>query len=143
MLSRRGFAGLIAGCALCDLTATGFIATDASAQTPPTPTPGLNRKLISRMDGPMAGYETITMEVEIDPNVMVGRHTHPGIEAGYVVSGEIELPIEGQPTKTVKAGEGFQIPPNTPHAGAKNGPAKVKIVSTYIVEKGKPLATPA
>lgn len=143
MLSRRGFAGLIAGCALCDLTATGFIATDASAQTPPAATPGLTRKLISRMDGPMAGYETITMEVEIEPNVMIGRHTHPGIEAGYVVSGEVELPVEGQPTKTIKAGEGFQIPPNTPHAGAKNGPAKVKIVSTYIVEKGKPLATPA
>ena len=129
MLSRRGFAGIV-GCALCEFTATGFIATDASAQTPAagTTTPG---------------YVTITMEVEIEPNVMIGRHTHPGIEAGYVVSGEIELPIEGQGTKRLKAGEGFQVPPNTPHAGAKNGPDRVKIVSTYIVEKGKPLASPA
>jgi quercetin dioxygenase-like cupin family protein len=143
MLSRRGFAGLVAGCALCDLTATGFIATDASAQTPPAATAGVTRKLLSRMDGPMAGYETITMEVEIEPDVMIGRHTHPGIEAGYVVSGAIDLPIEGQGTKSLKAGDGFQVPPNTPHAGAKNGPGKVKLVSTYIVEKGKPLASPA
>jgi len=143
MLTRRGFAGLVAGCAICEITATGFIATDASAQQAPAATPGLNRKLLSRMDGPAAGYETITMEVEIEPNVMVGRHTHPGIEAGYVVSGEVELPVQGQPTRTIKAGDGFQIPPNMPHAGAKNGPNKVKIVSTYIVEKGKPLASPA
>lgn len=60
-----------------------------------------------------------------------------------MVSGEVELPVQGQPTRTIKAGDGFQIPPNTPHAGAKNGPNKVKIVSTYIVEKGKPLASPA
>jgi quercetin dioxygenase-like cupin family protein len=143
MLTRRGFAGLVAGCALCDLTATGFIATDASAQQAPATTPGVARKLLSRMDGPMAGYETITMEVEVEPNILVGRHTHPGIEAGYIVSGEVSLPIEGQPTKVYKAGEGFQVPPNTPHGGAIGSTGKVKLVSTYIVEKGKPLATPA
>ena len=142
MLSRRGFAG-IAGCFLCDLTATGFIATDASAQTPPAATTGLTRKLLTQTDGPIPGYTTITMEVEIEPNVMVGRHTHPGIEAGYVVSGEIDLPIDGQGVKSLKAGDGFQVPPNTPHAGAKSGSGKVKLVSTYIVEKGKPLASPA
>jgi hypothetical protein len=30
-----------------------------------------------------------------------------------------------------------------PHAGTKNGDAKTVIVSTYVIEKGKPLATPA
>lgn len=144
MLSRRGFAGII-GCALCDLTAAGFIATDASAQTPPAAnaTAGVTRKLLSQSDGPMPGYVTITMEVEVEPNIMIGRHTHPGIEAGYVVSGEVNLPIEGQPTKVYKAGEGFQVPPNTPHAGAIGSTGKAKLVSTYIVEKGKPLASPA
>ena len=142
MLSRRGFAG-IAGCFLCDLTATGFIATDASAQTPPAATAGVTRKLLSQSDGPMPGYTTITMEVEIEPNVMIGRHTHPGIEAGYVVEGELDLPIEGQPNKKLKPGDGFHVPPNTPHAGGPNGSKKAKLVSTYIVEKGKPLASPA
>jgi hypothetical protein len=31
------------------------------------------------MDGPMPGYVTINMEVEIEPGVMVARHKHPGI----------------------------------------------------------------
>jgi quercetin dioxygenase-like cupin family protein len=43
----------------------------------------------------------------------------------------------------LKPGDGFQIPPDTPHAGVKNGPKMTKITSTYIVEKGKPLASPA
>jgi len=53
MLTRRGFAGF-ASCALCALT--GFIATDASAEdAPPAVTPGVTRKILSKMDGPMPG----------------------------------------------------------------------------------------
>ena len=142
MLTRRGFAG-VATCWLC-ATPVGFMATDASAQgAPPAPTPGLKRKILSQTDGPMAGYVTVIAEVEIDAGVMVGRHTHPGIESGYVVAGEIELPVQGVPTRSLKAGDGFQVPPNTPHAGVKNGPNMTKVVSTYVVEKGKPLASPA
>jgi quercetin dioxygenase-like cupin family protein len=95
------------------------------------------------MDGPMPGYVRLVAEVTIDPGILVARHTHPGIESGYVVAGGLELPIEGQPTRMVKAGDGFQISVATPHAGGKNGDTKTVVVSTYVVEKGKPLATPA
>ncbi|HZQ14656.1 MAG TPA: cupin domain-containing protein [Pseudolabrys sp.] len=141
MLTRRGFAG-VATCWIC-ATTTGFMATDASAQGAPAATPGLKRKVLSQTDGPAPGYTTIIAEVEIEPGVMVGRHTHPGIESGYVVDGAIDLPVEGRPTVSLKPGDGFQIPPNTPHAGVKNGGKATKIVSTYVVEKGKPLASPA
>ena len=141
MLTRRGFTGF-ASCAICSLT--GFIATDASAQTPPpATTPGLKRNLLSKMDGPMPGYVTLNMEVEIDAGATVARHTHPGIESSYVMEGEIELPIQGQETKVMKAGQGFQVPPNTPHAGGKPSDKKVKLAITYVVEKDKPLASPA
>jgi hypothetical protein len=123
MLTRRGFAG-IASCALCALAE--FVATEVSAQGTPPPAPaGFTRKILSQMDGPMPGYMTLVAEVTIDPGTLVARHTHPGIESGYVVSGGLELPIA------------------TPHAGAKNGDTKTVVVSTYIVEKGKPLASPA
>jgi len=142
MLTRRGFAG-VATCWIC-ATPVGFMATDASAQgAPPAATPGLKRKILSTTDGPMAGYVTVIAEVEIEPSIMVGRHTHPGIESGYVVAGAIDLPVQGVATRSLKPGDGFQIPPNTPHAGVKNGGQVTKIVSTYVVEKGKPLASPA
>ena len=141
MLSRRDFAS-VASCALCSLT--GFIASDASAQTPAANgTPGVTRKILSQADGPTPGYLTLTVDIEIEPGVMIGRHTHPGIESAYMLDGGFDLPIEGQPTRTFKPGDAVVIPPNTPHAGGKNGDKKTKIVSTYIVEKGKPLASPA
>ena len=142
MLTRRGFAGF-ASCAIC--AATGFIATDASAAegAPPAATPGVKRKILSQMDGPMPGYLTINMEVEIDPGVTIARHTHPGIESSYVLEGGFELPVQGQPTRMLKAGDGFQIPVETPHAGGKPGDKKSRIAITYVVEKGKPLASPA
>ena len=140
-LTRRDFAG-VASCAICAVT--GFIATDASAQgTPPAATSGVTRKILSQTDGPTPGYVTIIAEAEIEAGVTVARHTHPGIESAYIIEGGLELPIEGQPTRALKPGDGFQVPPNTPHAGGKNGDKKTKIAITYVVEKGKPLASPA
>jgi quercetin dioxygenase-like cupin family protein len=140
MLSRRGFAGVVS-CAICAIA--GYAATEASAQNaPPAATPGVKRKILSQTDGPMPGYVTIIVEAEIEAGVVVGRHTHPGIESGYVIEGGFELPIEGQPAKVLKPGDGFQVPANTPHAGGKSGDKLTRLTSTYVVEKGKPLASP-
>lgn len=141
MLSRREFAG-VASCVLCGLAE--LVAAEAAGQTSPPPaTPGVTRKILSQTDGPVPGYVTLLVEATIDPGVAVARHTHPGIESAYVMEGGFELPIQGQETRTIKAGDGFQIPPETPHAGGKAGDAKSRILITYVVEKGKPLASPA
>ena len=137
MLTRRGFAS----CALCAIT--GFVATEASAQGAPPPAGGVTRKILSQADGPAAGYETLLVEATIEAGVAVGRHTHPGIESAYVLEGGFELPIQGHETRNLKPGDAFQIPPDTPHAGGKAGTAKSRILITYVVQKGKPLASPA
>jgi quercetin dioxygenase-like cupin family protein len=141
MQSRRGF-GTFVTCAIC--AAAGLVATGASAQTaPPAATPGITRKILSQTDGPTPGYVTILAEATVDAGNVVGRHTHPGIESGYVLEGSIEVPIEGRPTRIMQPGDSFQIPAGTPHAGGKVSAMKVRILSTYVVEKGKPLASPA
>ena len=141
MLTRRGFAGF-ASCALCGITE--FIATEASAQgAPAATTGGITRKILSKTDGPAAGYETLLVEATIEGGTPVGRHTHPGVESAYVLEGGFELPIQGQATRMLKPGDSFQIPPETPHAGGKPGDAKTRVLITYVVEKGKPLASPA
>ena len=138
MLTRRRFTS----CALCAIG--GFISTGALAQgAPPAATSGVTRKILSKTDGPAPGYETLLVEATIEPGVVVGRHTHPGIESTYVLEGGFELPVQGQATRMLKAGDSFQIPPETPHAGGKPGTAKTKVLITYVVQKGKPLATPA
>lgn len=128
MLSRRGFMG----CALCALA--GFEATGAQAQ-------GLTRTVLSRTDGPAPGYETIEARVEIPAGAAIARHKHFGIETSYVISGSVDLDVEGVGPRTYKAGDGFQVPTETPHSG-KCGEAAT-LIGVYVVEKGKPLATPA
>jgi quercetin dioxygenase-like cupin family protein len=141
MLTRRGFAGF-ASCALCGITE--FVATAASAQgAPPAATAGVTRKILSQTEGPAPGYVTVLVEATIEAGVAVARHTHPGIESAYILEGGLELPVQGQPTRMLKAGDGFQIPPQTPHAGGKPGAAKTRVLITYVVEKGKPIASPA
>ena len=44
--------------------------------------------------------------------------------------------------KTIKVGDGFQVPPETPHS-ARNGDKLTRLVVTYVVDKDKPLASPA
>ena len=131
MLTRRGFAA----CALCAVA--GFVATGAEAQTP-----GVKRTILNQTDGPIDGYVTISVRAEIEAGATVARHTHPGVELAYVLEGAGELSVEGQPIRQLQAGDAFVVAAKTPH-GAKNGPARMVIASTYVVEKGKPLASPA
>jgi len=120
--------------ALATLAMTGM----AAAQQPQT----IKRTPLQKFDVPGANYETVIGIAEIVPNVNIGRHTHPGIEGGYMIEGEMVLMIEGQPAKTIKQGDSYQIPAGAVH-DAKTGPAGAKLIASYVVEKGKPLATPA
>ena len=59
-----------------------------------------------------------------------------------MLDGEMVLMVAGQPDKTVKSGESYQVPAGAIH-DAKAGPKGAKVIATYVIEKGKPLATPA
>lgn len=102
----------------------------------------IKRIPLQRFDVPGTAFETVIGIAEIGPNVSIGRHTHPGPESGYLLEGGFELLIEGQPPRMVKAGDSYQVPPNAVH-DAKTGPEGAKVLATYVVEKGKPLASPA
>ena len=95
-----------------------------------------------RFEVPGSNFETVIGIAEIVPNVSVGRHTHPGPESGYMLEGEMVLMVQGQPDKTVKMGESYQVPSGAIH-DAKTGPQGAKVIATYVVEKAKPLSSPA
>jgi quercetin dioxygenase-like cupin family protein len=78
---------------------------------------------------------------KIPAGVESGWHQHPGEEVGYILAGTVEMTIEGQPTSTLHTGDGFLIPPRTPHNALDVGPETGQMLSTYIVEVGEPLAT--
>ena len=104
---------------------------------------GLTRTVVTKADVSVPGREAVVARVEIAPGATAGRHTHPGDEISYVTDGTVELRIDGQPPRMVNAGESFVIPAGTIHDAHNGTSAPVKLVGVYVVEKGKPLATPA
>jgi quercetin dioxygenase-like cupin family protein len=102
---------------------------------------GLERKVLLQQDLDIPGYETLLVEVTLAPGGREGRHTHPGTLVAYIAQGELTLEREGMPTSTFKAGESGLIKPGQVHEGINNGKTPIKIFATFIVEKGKPLAT--
>jgi len=114
--------------------ATGVLMAQAS---------GLTRTMVGRADVSVPGREAVVARVEVAPGAKAGRHTHPGDEISYVLEGEATLLIEGQAPRIVKAGESFVIPAGVVHDAHNNGSTPTKLVGVYVVEKGKPLATPA
>lgn len=135
MQTRRWFTS----CALC--AAIGFAASDAGAQGPPAG--GVRRTILQKTDLPGNDkYIIVQVLGEIEGGATVARHTHPGVETAMIVEGSGVLQVKGQPDRELKVGDTFQIPYEVPH-GLQNGKAVMKISSNYVVEKDKPLASPA
>ena len=106
-------------------------------------TPTIKRQVLQKADVPDGKkYEVVLGMAELPAGVNIGRHFHPGIEQGTVISGELVLMIEGQPDKSYKVGESWQIPVGAVH-DAKAGSDGAKVIVSYTVEKGQPLASPA
>lgn len=104
---------------------------------------GLTRTLVGKADVSVPGREAVVARVEVAAGARAGRHTHPGDEISYIMEGQVDLLIDGQPARTVKAGESFVIPAGVVHDAHNTSAAPVKLVGVYVVEKGKPLASPA
>ena len=58
------------------------------------------------------------------------------------MEGELNLVIDGKPPQVLKAGDSYQIPAGVIH-DAKASDKPFKVLAIYIVDKNKPLATPA
>jgi quercetin dioxygenase-like cupin family protein len=104
--------------------------------------PGIKRTPLQKVEFP-EGYNTITAIAEVPAGGAAGRHTHPGAETGYVLEGELNLLIDGQPDKVVKTGESYQIPAGVVHDAKAHGDKALKVLGVYVVDKTKPLASPA
>lgn len=104
---------------------------------------GVERKILLQQDLPIPGYEILLAEVTLAVGGHEGKHWHSGTIVGQIIEGELTLELEGQPTKTVRAGESVLIEPRQVHEGINKGTVPIKAIVTFVVEKGKPLSPPA
>jgi quercetin dioxygenase-like cupin family protein len=127
---------------LAVLAALATLGVSASAQTSAQDelSVRLMRREVQRAPLSIPGREVVQVETEIPPGVASGWHVHPGEEVGYIAAGEVEMMVAGGPTMMLRAGDGFLIPPRTPHNARDTGPETGRMLSTYIVETGQPLS---
>ena len=72
-----------------------------------------------------------------------GTLAHPGTVVANIQEGVLTLDYEGKPTATYKAGDTVLVEAGKIHEDINNGTTPVKLIAVYVVEKGKPLTSPA
>ena len=103
---------------------------------------GIKRTPLQKVEFP-DGYNTVSGIAEIPAGGSAGRHTHPGVETGYLLEGEADLLVDGKPDQHLKAGDSYSIPAGVVHDAKVHGDKAVKVLAVYVVDKTKPLASPA
>jgi quercetin dioxygenase-like cupin family protein len=125
------------------LIAIAVLSLNATADEP-KPTAQPVRNIMEHHDqSGVPGKEIVIGTATLPPGSVIGYHTHPGDEAGYVLKGNLILKTQGQPDRTLKAGDSFFNPRGAVHSlAAAPGSDGGMAVSTWIVDKGVPMATP-
>ena len=124
------------------LLLAGAAGQAAAQSTAPAAASALKRTPVLKADVTAPGREADVMRVELAPNGHAGRHTHPGDEISYVVDGEAELLVDGEAPKRVGPGQAFVVKEGRIHDLRNVGGTPVHLIGVYVVDKGKPLATP-
>lgn len=109
----------------------------APAQAQKLDANGIGRHEVVRHDFE-AKQEAVQVRVDFGPGAFAPRHSHPGVEIAYVLSGAIEYEVDGKPV-TLKAGEALYIPAGAVHSAKNHGSGHAAELATYVVDKGKPI----
>src|SRR3954454_24315312 len=119
------------------------MSSDASTRPADALAATLTRTEIQRERFSVPGREIVQVRTEIPEGVSSGWHTHPGEEVGYIVAGTVRMEIHDRPALVLRAGDGFCIPPDTPHNALDLGPGTGVMLSTYLVDSDRPLSAVA
>jgi quercetin dioxygenase-like cupin family protein len=106
------------------------------------PAPKFDAKGIARTETVRRDYDgknqAIQVRVDFAPGASFPKHSHPGVEMAYVLSGEIEYEMDGKIIR-LKAGESLYIPAGAVHSAKNIGSGVTSELATYIVDKAKPI----
>lgn len=114
------------------------------AQEASSSTPQPKRTVLDKHDqSGVPGKEIVIGTAEIPAGGVIGWHMHDGDESGYVLKGNLVLKTRGQPDQVLKAGDHFFNARGAVHSlAAAPGSDGGTALSTWVVDKGKPLAEP-
>ena len=126
------------------LAGTGISGALCAQDAPANATAQPKRTILDQHEqSGVPGTEIILGTAEIPAGGVVGWHIHDGDESGYVLKGNLVLKTRGKPDQVLKAGDHFFNPRGAVHSlAAAPGSDGGVALSTWIIDKGKPLAEP-
>ncbi|MEV0440473.1 cupin domain-containing protein [Streptomyces spectabilis] len=105
------------------------------------PTDGVTRTLLQEHPSPAKGWKTVQTLVQIPRRKESGRHSHPGVEVGYIIRGDVLMEFDDRPPLRLRTGDPFFIPEGAVHNARNVGKETTMMLSTYVVDETKPLVT--
>ena len=116
--------------------ATQFVVRSAAQPTAPATGPILTQPLAD-----LPGREVRISLLDREPGASSARHRHPGHHTfGYVIEGTYEFAINGEPSRTLKAGDTFYEPPTAIHSTSRNPSIdkRAKILILMVADQKNP-----
>ncbi len=83
--------------------------------------------------------EITILKITIPPKMKLPLHTHPVINAGVLLKGELTVTTEDEKILHLKAGQGIVEVVDTWHYGMNNGSEPAEIIVFYAGVLGKPI----
>ena len=78
-----------------------------------TPTPIVRHPILGVKVSPGKNVASVTgVRIDFVPGQRTGLHLHPMPTVGHVTRGEIRFQVEGEPPRTLQAGDAFHEPAN-------------------------------
>ncbi|MEV0175502.1 cupin domain-containing protein [Streptomyces sp. NPDC050803] len=136
-------AGVLGAAALPPPAAVADPVRDSRTAAPlhSDPTEGVTRTLLQEHPSPAEGWEAVQTLVEIPRHRESGRHSHPGVEVGYIIQGDVLMVFDDRPPLRLRTGDPFFIPNGAIHNARNIGTVTTMMLSTYVVDETKPLVT--
>jgi quercetin dioxygenase-like cupin family protein len=120
--------------------ATTFVATSVAQQPP-----AAAGQLLTQPLSDLPGREVRISLLDREPGASSARHRHPGHHTfGYVTEGTYEFAINGEPARTLKAGDTFYEPPTAIHSTSRNPSTdkRAKILVFMVADQKNPSTVP-
>jgi quercetin dioxygenase-like cupin family protein len=87
--------------------------------------------------------EIVLLRATFAPGDSTPAHHHPGVVVGYVLTGEYEFQLEGQPLQRLTAGDRFYERPESAHLVSRNpGETTTEVLAFIVREKDAPVMVP-
>lgn len=105
--------------------------------------PSIDQRILQtvQIEAPVL-QQAVTGVITFPPRSSASRHLQHGIESGYVLSGDVEIVSDGEPSRIYHAGDTFVTHRDQPHVSRNAGATEASALVTWVVDADGPLTVP-